>query len=100
MVRHHRRKVVWLSVIVDEKTIDCGVSIEALRDHFGAYVDDPLPAFRSRRARIQEITAKLITERRLEDDGTVIWTGGALKLAEVGIERLSATWHLPAEDRR
>jgi hypothetical protein len=61
------------------KTIDCGVSIKALRDHSGAYVDDPLPGFRSRCARIQEIAAKLITERRLEDNGTVIRTGGALK---------------------
>jgi hypothetical protein len=60
----------------------------------------PLPAFWSRRARIQEIAAKLITERRHEDNGTVIRTGGALKLAEVGMERLSATWHSLAEDRR
>jgi hypothetical protein len=69
---HHRRKIVWFSAIVDEKTIDCGVSIEALRDRFGAYVDDPLPAFRSHRARIQEVASKLITQRRFEDDGTVI----------------------------
>jgi len=69
---HHRRKIVWFSAIVDEKTIDCGVSIEALRDHFGAYVDDPLPAFRSHRARIHVAATKLITERRFEDDGTVI----------------------------
>jgi hypothetical protein len=58
---HHRRKVVWFSAVVDEKCIDCGVSIEALRDHFGAYVDDPLPAFRSHRSRIQEVASKLIT---------------------------------------
>jgi Protein of unknown function (DUF1488) len=69
---HHRRKIVWFSAIVDEKTIDCGVSIEALRDHFGAYVDDPLPAFRSHRARIQDAATRLITERRFEEDGTVI----------------------------
>ena len=69
---HHRRKVVWFSAIVDEKCIDCGVSIEALRDHFGAFVDDPLPAFRSNRARIQAAATKLITQRRFEDDGTII----------------------------
>jgi Protein of unknown function (DUF1488) len=33
---HHRRKVVWFSAIVDDKCIDCGISIEALRDHFSA----------------------------------------------------------------
>ena len=69
---HHRKKVVWFIAIVDEKSIDCGISIEALRDHFGAYSDDPLPAFRSNRARIQEAAAKLIMRRRFEDDGTVL----------------------------
>ena len=69
---HHKRKVVWFSAIVDEKCIDCGISIEALRDHFGAYSDDPLPVFKSNRARIQEAAAKLIIERRFEDDGTVL----------------------------
>jgi hypothetical protein len=68
----HRRQVVWFSAIIDEKCIDCGVSIEALADHFGAFYDDPLPAFRTHRARIQEAATKLIIERRFEDDGTVI----------------------------
>jgi Protein of unknown function (DUF1488) len=69
---HHRRKVVWFSAIVDDKSIACGVSIEALRDHFGAYADDPLPAFRSNRARIQETATKLIREHRFEADGTLL----------------------------
>jgi hypothetical protein len=69
---HQRLKVVWFSAIVDEKTIDCGISIEALAEHFGAFYDDPLPAFRSHRQRIRDIAAKLITERRFEDDGTII----------------------------
>lgn len=68
----HRRKVVWFSAIVDDKSIDCGVSIEALADHFGAFYDDPLPAFRSHRERIQEAATTLITRRRFEDDGTII----------------------------
>ena len=33
---HHRRKIVWFSAIVEEKSIDCGISIEALAEHFGA----------------------------------------------------------------
>jgi len=69
---HHRRKVVWFKAIVDEKSIDCGISIEALREHFGAFYDDPLPAFRLQRERIQDIAAKLIEQRRFEDDGTVL----------------------------
>jgi Protein of unknown function (DUF1488) len=47
---HHRRKIVW----------------------FSAIVDDPLPAFRSHRARIHDAATRLLTERRFEDDGTVI----------------------------
>lgn len=69
---HHRRKVVWFSAIVDDKCIDCGISIEALRDHFGAYYDDPLPAFRTHRARIQDAATKLIMQRRFEDDGKIL----------------------------
>jgi hypothetical protein len=69
---HHRRKIVWFSAIVDEKSIDCGVSIDALREHFGAYADDPLPAFRAHRGRIQAAATKLITARRFEDDGSII----------------------------
>ncbi|HEY7217949.1 MAG TPA: DUF1488 domain-containing protein [Candidatus Binatia bacterium] len=68
----HRRQVVWFSAIVDDKSIDCGISIEALADHFGAYFDDPLPSFRRHRTRIQEIATKLIIQRRFEDDGTLL----------------------------
>ena len=69
---HHRRKVVWFSAIIDEKSIDCGISIEALADHFGAFYDDPLPAFRSHREQIRDLATKLITERRFEDNGTIL----------------------------
>lgn len=69
---HHRRKIVWFTAIIDEKTINCGISIEALRDHFGAFYDDPLPAFRAHRAIIQEVATRLMMERRFEDDGTVL----------------------------
>lgn len=68
----HRQKIVWFRAIIDEKTIDCGVSIEALADHFGAFFDDPLPAFRRHRERVEAIATKLIEQRRFEDDGTII----------------------------
>jgi hypothetical protein len=69
---HHRRKIVWFGAIVDDKPIDCGISIEALNEHFGAFYDDPLPAFRSHREAIQKIAEGLINARRFEDDGTII----------------------------
>jgi Protein of unknown function (DUF1488) len=69
---HHRRKVVWFSAWIDGKRVDCGVSIEALADHFRAYHDDPLPAFRANRGRIQAVATKLIVDGRLENDGTIM----------------------------
>lgn len=68
----HRRKVVWFRAIVDEKCIDCGVSIDALIDHFGAFQDDPLPAFRKHREHIHEAAGRLISRRRFEEDGTIL----------------------------
>ena len=75
---HHRRKVVWFSAIIDDKCIDCGISIDALRDHFGAYYDDPLPAFRTNRSNIQAAATKLIMARRFEDDGKILIRSGDL----------------------
>jgi len=69
---HHRRNVVWFSAIDDEKTIDCAISMEALSEHFGAYADDPLPAFRNHRQQIWDTAAKLIAQRRVEDDGMIL----------------------------
>ena len=69
---HHRRNVVWFSAIDDEKVINCAISIEALTEHFGAYADDPLPAFRKHRQRIWDVASTLITQRRFEDDGTIL----------------------------
>lgn len=69
---HHRRNVVWFSAIDDEKVIDCAISIEALAEHFGAYADDPLPAFRNHRQQIWDTAAQRIADRRFEDDGTIL----------------------------
>jgi hypothetical protein len=69
---HHRRNVVWFSAVDDEKVIDCAISIEALSEHFGAFADDPLPAFRSHRQRICDTAAKLIAQRRFEADGRIL----------------------------
>lgn len=69
---HHKRKVVWFGAVVDDKPIECGISMEALRDHFGAFYDDPLPAFRIHRDRIRATAARLIAERRFEDDGRIL----------------------------
>ena len=76
---HHRSNVVWFSAIDDEKVVNCAISIEALADHFGAFYDDPLPAFRNHRQQIWDIAAKLIAGRRFEDDGTIMIQSADLK---------------------
>jgi len=68
----HRRSVVWFSAVDDPKVINCAISIDALIEHFGAYADDPLPAFRTHRQEIWERAAELIAQRRFEDDGTIV----------------------------
>jgi hypothetical protein len=68
----HRRKIVWFTAVRDEKSIDCGVTIDALVEHFCAFQDDPLPVFRKHRQEIWKIAEKLIAQRRFEDDGTVV----------------------------
>lgn len=69
---HHRRKVVWFTALVDGKRVDCGISIEALRDHFGAFYDDPLPVFKANRQRIEQAAATLIKENRFEKDAVLL----------------------------
>lgn len=69
---HHRRKVVWFGAIADDKCLQCAITMDALAEHFGAYHDDPLPTFRRHQERIRDLAAKLITERRFEDDGTIL----------------------------
>lgn len=68
----HRCNVVWFSAIDDEKVIQCALSIDALVDQFGAFADDPLPAFRKHHELIWRIAAKLIAQRRFEDDGSIL----------------------------
>ena len=77
----HRRQVVWFSAVDDDKVITCGVTIEALVENFGAFADDPLPAFRSHREVIWNIAARLIAERRFDDDGSILIRSADLHLA-------------------
>jgi hypothetical protein len=68
----HRRKIVWFTAVRDEKSIECGITIDALVEHFGAFQDDPLPAFRKHHDKIWSTAEKLIAQRRFEDDSTVV----------------------------
>jgi uncharacterized protein DUF1488 len=57
----------------DGRRVQCGISLEALEDHFG--VDDKLEAlagFRNHRGAIERVAERLIRRRRLEPDGSVL----------------------------
>ena len=69
---HHRRKVVWFTASADGKRIDCGISLDALANRYGAYHDDPLPVFRANRKHIETVAALLLMQGRVEKDGTVL----------------------------
>ena len=81
---HHRRKLVWFRAVVDEKVVECGISIDALTEHCEAYADDPPPAFRNHRQQIWDSAAKLITARRFADDRTIMIQSAALEPAKRG----------------
>jgi hypothetical protein len=81
---HHRRSVVWFNAVDDEKVISCAISLEALNEHFGAYADDPLPAFRKHRQEIWDLAAKLINQRRFEADGTILIQSADIKPPQSG----------------
>lgn len=50
----------------------CLISIEALQDHYGASLQDPLSAFRANRASIEQIASSLIGRGRHEPDGSIL----------------------------
>jgi len=64
--------VVSFSAIVDGKQIECAISYQALRNHFGADYDDPMPSFTAHRQRIEQLAAQFIRLRRFESDGMVL----------------------------
>ena len=88
--QHHRRSVVWFGAVDDEKVITCAISIDALTEHFGAYADDPLPAFRNHRQQIWDTAAKLIAQRRFEDDGRILIQSADLTPTNTGGSATSA----------
>jgi hypothetical protein len=67
-----RRYVVSFPAIINGKPIECAISYQALRDHCGADYDDPLPAFRAHRQRIEQLALQCIRQDRFESDGIIL----------------------------
>ena len=66
------RRVILFPAVSDGRQIDCAISYEALRDHFGADYYDPVPAFTMNRQRIEQYVTQLIMHSRFENDGTIL----------------------------
>jgi hypothetical protein len=71
-----RRRAVEFTLFVNNKSITCCITSEALRDHFHADFRDPLPAFSDNKARITQLTVERIRQARLESDGSVLLKSG------------------------
>jgi hypothetical protein len=65
------RQIVKFGAMVGTKQILCGISSEALGDHFGGDAD-PIKAFRSNRAKIEAIAERLIEQGRFEQGRLIL----------------------------
>jgi hypothetical protein len=68
-IRHY---VVAFPALVNGKRVECAISYQALRNHFDAGYEDPLPAFTMHRQRIEHLAAQFIRQERFEPDGTIL----------------------------
>lgn len=67
-----QRWVVWFLAVIEGRQITCGVSYQALRDHFDADFYEPMSAFLAHRSAIEQVTARFIAQSQFEDDDTVL----------------------------
>jgi len=67
-----RRYVVVFPALVNGQPVECAISYQALRQHFGADYEDPLPAFTTHRQHIEQLAAQFIRQQRFEPDGTIL----------------------------
>ena len=65
-------KVVTLAAEVNKKRVLCLISLEILRDKFGALEQDPMRSVAQHRKAIQEAATKLIENEVYEEDGSVL----------------------------
>jgi len=64
-------QIVKFGAMMGTKQILCGISNEALADHFDGD-QDPIGAFRSNRAKIEAIAEKLIERGRFEENRMIL----------------------------
>ena len=65
-------KVATVAAEVNKKRVLCRISLEILRDKFGASVEEPKQSIAQHRTAIQEAARKLIENEVYGEDGSVL----------------------------
>ena len=65
-------KVATIAATSDKKRVLCRISMEVLRDKFGASEEEPMQTVAKYRTEIQEVARKLIEDEAYEEDGSIL----------------------------
>jgi hypothetical protein len=65
-------KVATVAAGVNKKRVLCRISLEILRDKFGASEEEPMRSVAQHRMAIQEAARKLIENEVYEEDGSIL----------------------------
>ena len=65
-------KVATVAAEVNKKRVPCLISLEILRNKFGASEDEPMQSVAQHRTAIQEAARKLIENEDYEEDGSIL----------------------------
>lgn len=65
-------KVATIAAVVNKRRVLCRISLEILRDKFGASEEEPMQSVAQHRVAIQEAVRKLIANKVYEEDGSVL----------------------------
>jgi hypothetical protein len=65
-------KVATVAAEVNKKRVLCRISLEILRDKFGASEEIPMQSVAQHRTAIQEAARKLIENEVYEEDGSIL----------------------------
>lgn len=64
-------KIATIAATVDKKRVLCRISLDILRDSFGAMDEDPMQTVDKYRTNIQEAAVKQIENENYEKDGSI-----------------------------
>ena len=65
-------KMATIAATVDNKRVLCRISMDILRDNFGASEEDPMRSLIENRTIIQEVATTLIENEKYEGDGSIL----------------------------